>query len=254
MARELDRITLNDNNVTYIVNPFFFKDEDITVENLKSYTDVEKYQLEGKIIHEYSGRGKTYLVTDRYNNRIVIRHYWRGGMMFKLLKDKFFRLSENANRSEKEFDILQTMRKMGLPVPRPIVSRVVKSGLFVTNDIILQEIPGAKTVAKILQERNLTDIELGKIGAVIGQLLTAGILHTDLNISNILLDGAGNIWIIDFDKCFLREINKKKYKKTLSRLERSFEKESKESPNFYWTKDDFVKLQQIIESSFNRGY
>ena len=79
-------------------------------------------------------------------------------------------------------------------------------------------------------------------------------MHTDLNISNILLDGAGNIWIIDFDKCFLREINKKKYKKTLSRLERSFEKESKESPNFYWTKDDFVKLQQIIESAFNRGY
>ena len=246
MARELDRITLNDNNVTYIVNPFFFKDEDITVENLKSYTDVEKYQLEGKIIHEYSGRGKTYLVTDRYNNRVVIRHYWRGGMMFKLLKDKFFRLSENANRSEKEFDILLLLTEL---TPRDF-----KSGLFVTNDIILQEIPGAKTIAKILQERNLTDIELGKIGAVIGQLLTAGILHTDLNISNILLDGAGNIWIIDFDKCFLREINKKKYKKTLSRLERSFEKESKESPNFYWTKDDFVKLQQIIESAFNRGY
>ena len=49
-----------------------------------------------------------------------------------------------------------------------------------------------------------------------GKLFKAGIYHSDLNINNILFDGADNVWIVDFDKCVQRTIGKKpKNKRTM---------------------------------------
>ncbi len=254
MARELERVIVRDKHVTYIVNPAFFKEDDMKAETLADYFDIEKYQLAGKVIHEYSGRGKAYLLSDMYKNRILLRHYWRGGMMFKLLKDKFFAYFDTAKRSDLEFSLLQTMRKMGLSVPKPIAARYVKKGMFITNDIILQEIPGAKTLLKILTERTLSNEEFAKIGDAVGKMMLAGIYHTDLNISNILIDGANNVWLIDFDKCFLKNINQKLYAKMVDRLARSFEKELENTPELHWSKSDFDKLEPVIRNAFLRSY
>jgi RIO-like serine/threonine protein kinase len=253
MARELDRIIIKDKNVTYLVNPFFFKDE-VTAEFLEDYFNIEKYQLEGRVIKEYSGRGTAYLLTDVFKNRVVMRHYWRGGKMYKILKDKFVSFFASSKRAEQEFEILQTLKKMGLSVPKPVAARYVKKGFFVTNDIILQEIPGAKSLAKILSERRLTNEEFAKIGDAIGKLMLAGVFHTDLNINNILLDGANNIWIIDFDKCYLKKINKKIYVTMMERLERSFDKEVETNKSTFWQKSDFQLLRPIIKNALKRSY
>lgn len=254
MARELERVTVQDKNITYIVNPFFFNHEALVAEELKQYCDVEDYQVKGRVIHVFTGRGETFLVNDKYNHRVVIRHYWRGGFIAKILKDKFFCAFDESKRSMHEYDLLLTMRKMGLPVPRPVIARMQRDGLFITNDLILQEIPGAKNIAKILCERRLTDAEICKIGEVIGKMFTAGVYHSDLNINNLLFDGAGNAWIVDFDKCALKPITKKLYNEMIDRLERSFAKEISIRPSMQWTSVDFEKLSSSIKSSFKAYY
>jgi 3-deoxy-D-manno-octulosonic acid kinase len=254
MARELERVIVRDKNTTYVVNPYFLNNDAINSDELKEYCNIENYQLKGKVIYVFTGRGETYLVTDKYNHRIVIRHYWRGGFIGKFLKDKFCRFFYSSKRAMHEYDLLLTMRKMGLSVPRPIVARITKIGFFLKNDIITQEIPGAKNIAKILCERKLTDAEICKIGEAIGKMFTAGVYHSDLNINNLLFDGAGNAWIVDFDKCFLKPITKKLYKEMLDRLERSFAKEISIRPTMQWSTENFEKLTSSINSSFKDNY
>ncbi len=249
MARELERVVITNKNVTYIVNPTFIPKEDITAEGMAQYFDLEAYQRDSHVLKQFSGRGNAYLIRDKYKQQIVLRHFWRGGFIAHILGDRYLACFESAKRAKDEFDLLLTMRKMGLPVPAPIAARMTKSGLFMRNDIILKEIPGARTIRKILAERRLTPMEIGKIGENIAKLFVAGIYHSDLNISNILIDGADNVWLIDFDKCFMKRISHSVREEVLDRLYRSFEKELEEQPAFQWCDSDWDKLEDAIKTA-----
>lgn len=253
MARELEKCIIKDSNVTYAINPFFFKN-DCSLSFLRKYIDRKYYIENNKVLKTYKGRGETLLVVDDSNHKAIIRHYWRGGLIGKILKDNFLIFSSSSRRALNEFDMLITMRKMGLPVPRPILARCEESALFVRNDIVVEEIPGATNVTRILVTRCLTDLEISKMGDALGKLFRAGVYHTDLNINNILIDGADNVWIIDFDKCYFRTVSLKIYKKMVSRLKRSFAKECEKHSITKWSNRDFEKLEGSIYSSFISKY
>jgi 3-deoxy-D-manno-octulosonic-acid transferase len=57
--------------------------------------------------------------------------------------------------------------------------------------------------------------------------------HTDLNCRNILLDQAGTVWLIDFDKCRRREKGNWQ-QQNLQRLWRSLHKEQAKLTPFHW--------------------
>jgi 3-deoxy-D-manno-octulosonic acid kinase len=78
----------------------------------------------------------------------------------------------------------------------------------------------------ILQQRSLSKPEYQAIGLQIKKLHNAQVNHTDLNIHNILLDKAGKIWLIDFDKCYQQSGDNWKTA-NLARLLSSFNKELK---------------------------
>ena len=248
-----EKAVIETKKVTYVYNPQFFR-KGVTEQELEKYCDIADYESGGKVIQVFMGRGRTYLVNDPEGRRVIIRHYYRGGMMAKLLNDKFLSFSSTAERSVQEYDLLLRMRAMGLHVPTPILARVTRSGLFIRNDIITKEITGARNVGKILSERPMTDAEILKMGEAIGTLFRAGIYHSDLNINNLLLDGADNPWICDFDKCEMIKITPKRYNEMVSRLKRSFDKESEEHAGMMWTDKDFDKLVRAIEIVFKEKY
>lgn len=63
------------------------------------------------MIDVHHGRGATYLVQDKYKRRIVIRHYYRGGFIGRILEDKFLKFFKSSRRSFNEFELLITMKK-----------------------------------------------------------------------------------------------------------------------------------------------
>ena len=64
-----------------------------------------------------------------------------------------------------------------------------------------------------------------KLGKFIAEFHRNGVYHADLNIQNILQDGAGKFWLIDFDRAKLLPPDKNWQDRTLDRLRRSFNKE-----------------------------
>ena len=69
----------------------------------------------------------------------------------------------------------------------------------------------------------------------------AGIDHTDLNIHNILLDDAGQSWLIDFDKCSRRAAGDWQ-QANLARLQRSLRKEKGKQPSLHWDESHWAML------------
>ena len=64
-----------------------------------------------------------------------------------------------------------------------------------------------------------------KIGQTIAKFHHHQIYHHDLNIHNIMLDIENEVWLIDFDKCGIRQGSNWK-NSNMARLKRSFEKEN----------------------------
>ncbi len=253
MAAIKDKFLVRKKNVSVVANPEFIP-ENTDPDEVIGYFDVQKYQTAARVIDVRKGRGETYHVRDFRDNRVFIRHYWRGGMIGGILGDKFVSFFSSSHRSFREFDLLQTLRKMGLAVPKPVAAKEKRGLLFTVNDIVVQEIPGAKNLSEILTTRKLTVEEIAKVGDAVGGLFKAGVYHSDLNIDNILFDGAGKVWIVDFDKCEQKTISKKKFRKMVARLRRSFDKYRDGEGTFYWTEQDYAKLMPAIKSSCEKDF
>lgn len=158
---------------------------------------------------------------------MVLRHYYRGGLVGKVNRDWFMRSHSKTPRSFAEFDLLQWMHSAGLPVPRPIAARVkTRLGLFYRADILIERLPCDDDVFGILKARPLPHETWHKIGATIADMHDKGVYHSDLNCHNILVGQADKqVWLIDFDKCERREPGEWQ-SQNLQRLRRSFDKES----------------------------
>lgn len=175
---------------------------------------------------------------------MVRRHYCRGGLPAKFSKDRFVFRGFKASRPFKELTLLLHMRQIGLPVPEPIAARCVVNGFLYHADILMSEIVSAKTLAQLISENRLEQQAWLKVGQVIWGFHQQGIQHVDLNANNILFDKAGDVYLIDFDRC-----TQKKYSQTwaqlgIDRLKRSLNKQKENSTNTYFQQSDFDILMQ----------
>ncbi|WP_299263599.1 3-deoxy-D-manno-octulosonic acid kinase [uncultured Psychrosphaera sp.] len=165
------------------------------------------------IIGESKGRNTTYFI--KYNSvleassgerQFVLRHYYRGGLVSKILHDEFLFTGINKTRSIAELTMLQKMVDLGLPVPNPIAAMVTKvAGLWCRNDILIEKIANAKDGFHWLLTEDLSDEVWQNIGATIKLFHQARVCHNDLNIHNIMIDKSGKVFLIDFDRCEFRE-------------------------------------------------
>ena len=169
------------------------------------------------------GRGAVWFVHGDFGAG-VLRHYRRGGLMARINGDRYLWQDEESTRSFREFRLLTTLRARGLPVPAPLVAGYRRYGLYYRADLLTALIPRAQTLAQRLQAGAPVPANWGAIGATIARFHAQGAYHADLNAHNIMLDDAGAVWLIDFDRGELRAAQPAWQQDNLARLQRSLRK------------------------------
>jgi len=218
-------IALNNVNLLLPNSSSLLHSNDNEQNKINRYFDIDFWEISNLVVGQSKGRNITWFVKSNLSELAwVLRHYYRGGQIAKLINDQYFFASIKSTRVYKEIALLEKMLALGLPVPKPIAGRVRRKGLFYSADLIMEKLDAQDLVA-LLKESHFKEALWSSIGYTIAQFHNQNIYHSDLNAHNILIDSSDKVWIIDFDKCELRE-NKGSWKnENMERLKRSFEKE-----------------------------
>ena len=187
-----------------------------------------------------SGRGNTMLVGN-VPGQFVLRHFCRGGLIGKLVRDRYFWGGEDETRSFAEWRLLKKMAEFDLRVPRPAAARYVRRGTFYTADIITVRLPNVRPLSAVITESKQDPDFWASVGAAIHEFHDAGVFHADMNAYNIQIDADDRVWMLDFDKGELRKPGSWQ-QQTLSRLHRSLQKIKRLSPELYFDATDWEAL------------
>jgi 3-deoxy-D-manno-octulosonic acid kinase len=173
------------------------------------------------------GRGSAWFVTARGGGgEWVLRHYRRGGFVARFVRDAYLWPGERAVRAFRELRLLEDLERLGLPAPAPVAARYVRRGLVYRADLITVAIPGVEPLS-VRMGPDLPLTTWRAIGACLRRFHDAGVFHADLNAHNVLLDLAGRVWLVDFDRGELRAGRDGGWRQAnLARLERSLLKVS----------------------------
>ena len=202
--------------------------------------DADWLRANGCLNGSSQGRNQAHFLSHAGHD-MVLRHFYRGGLIGRVNKDLFLRVGPQKSRAFLEFDLLNVMRSKGLAVPRPVAARYAPRGLFYRADIITERIPNAQTLAEILQDKSLPTHLWTAIGKAIRKLHDHKVFHSDLNCRNIMIDADGVVWLIDFDKCRQRDGNSWK-QDNINRLERSLHKVTADFPHPNWGREEWDLL------------
>ncbi|SFB78589.1 3-deoxy-D-manno-octulosonic acid kinase [Pseudoalteromonas denitrificans] len=206
------------------------------------------WKNQNKIYAQKKGRASVWFF-EQDNLKAVLRHYWRGGLIGKLLQDQYLYLGFKKTRVFQEFELLTQLHQQGLNVPVPVGAYIHKIGLIYRGDIITQAIQGAASLLDILKHRELTSNEITQVALCISTFHQQGVYHADLNINNILFNDEGEVFLIDFDRGELRTPQSNWQQANINRLERSFEKEKKRNKEFYWQTENWSFLKSEYKKS-----
>lgn len=187
-----------------------------------------------------SGRGQVHVLPDA-NGPLLLRHYRRGGLVAKLVHDRFRYTGVAHSRAMREYTLLRQMCAEGLPVPTPVAARCQRHGWGHSADILVGLLPHSRNVAQCLDTARLPPAAWAALGLAIARLHAAGVHHADLNCHNLLLDAHGQAWIVDFDKCERRP-GTVWQAGNLTRLLRSLRKEAQRRHPFHWHEADWAVL------------
>ena len=177
---------------------------------------------------------------------MVLKHYFRGGLVASIVKDQYFGINIEKTRAFREWRLLKDMKKLGLPVPAAIAARVKRGVLYYRADLITQMIENSKTLADVLIDKEIADELWKQIGSCIKRFHDNNIYHADLNARNILLTETGEVYLIDFDNSDFRIGSNSWKMENLTRLKRSLLKFKKNESCFNFSEDDWL--------SFLEGY
>lgn len=187
-----------------------------------------------------TGRGAAWFIHTQ-DDDYVLRHYRRGGMVARLLHDRYIWRGLDATRAVLELQLLAHLQSVGLPAPQPVAARVVQHGLFYSADIIMRRIVDSVALSALLQYRQLDASVWHAIGHCIRRFHDAHINHADLNAHNVLLTAADHVYLIDFDRGRVDQGGSWQ-EKNLQRLHRSLNKLLLENETFYFTATNWEAL------------
>ncbi|GAA4894555.1 3-deoxy-D-manno-octulosonic acid kinase [Ferrimonas pelagia] len=179
-----------------------------------------------------SGRNPAWFFQHQ-NGECVLRHYWRGGLPGKVLRDTYLYTGLERSRPYREFALMEWMWQQGLPVAQPVAARLTRTLLRYRADLITLKLPDSQDLVGALQRSPLGKREWRKVGAMIARFHDAGIYHADLNARNIL-QSQESYFLIDFDRGERRQPHKGWMKANLERLKRSLHKELGRVEGLHW--------------------
>ncbi len=210
--RDKNRFIVFDADIIPQLDPLFFTPDEKEVQN------------------QYSGVGRAEVCFFTHADiECVLRHYRRGGLPAKIIKDHYFGLNPVNSRAFREWTLLAQLYEEGFPVPQPIAAQVIKKGFCrYQADLITRRID-AQPLAQWMKERRVIPELMQRVGKTIKQFHQRGVYHADLNARNIMVDKDETVYLIDFDRGSIRHPGKWQ-QQNLKRLKRSFEKfKAKES-------------------------
>lgn len=206
----------------------------------KHLFDIQFWREQQAVTGQSTGRNTVWFVRQE-QHEWVMRHYYRGGLIGKLLTDWFWPEAIAQSRAMAEFTMLRQMSSLDLPVPTAVAARMVKHSFGYSADIMIARIAGSRDLFAHLQHQPLRAEQWQALGKLIARFHRAGVYHSDLNCHNILLDDK-QFWLIDFDKCGWNSAPKLQ-QEMLDRLLRSLNKEhqkaTSQGQSFYFSPTDF---------------
>ena len=159
----------------------------------------------------------------------VLRHFRRGGLMARLVRERYLWLGLARTRSFAEFDLLRLMWQAGLPVPRPLGAAVWRERFTYRAALLTLRIDQARPLA--LCGEPTVWFEAGRVIAKMHQF---DVWHADLNVFNLLVDAQDKVWIIDLDRGYRKALTAAQRAENLSRLLRSVKKVVPEFESSCW--------------------
>lgn len=185
------------------------------------------WQARNAVVGEASGRGVT-LYVDAEGEQWVLRPYRRGGLFGRLVHRWYLFTGQSRTRCFREFRVLAQLHELGKPVPRPVGAWYQRSGLIYRAALITERIVDSETVAQKLRSGTLAPESWLAVGRCLREFHDVGLCHADLNAHNVLIDGAGKIYLIDMDRAVFRAAADRWQHANLARLRRSLNKVSVE--------------------------
>ena len=193
-----------------------------------------------------AGRGNTMFVGN-VPRQFVLRHYRRGGLLGKLVRDTYVFSGEDLTRSFMEWRLLDKLAANNMNVPRPAAARFVRRGTFYTADLITVRIPDVVSLSQYIAAEDRDEAFWQALGAAIWKFHEAGVYHADMNAYNVQVDKDGDIWMLDFDKGALKPPGPWQ-QETLSRLHRSLKKVLDLDPKLHFRATNW---EQLVQGYFN---
>ncbi len=175
-----------------------------------------------KVVGEAAGRGSVVFVRHD-DDTWVLRHYHRGGFVGRFIRDRYLWRGLEQTRAFREWRLLSELSELHLPVPPPIAARVSRYGVGYTADIITGYLNNTRSFESILNEGDAGLENWILIGRTLRRFHDHGVNHSDLNVRNILVDDAQQVFLVDFDKGELRRTGSWR-DGNLRRLKRSLRK------------------------------
>ncbi|ETD72929.1 3-deoxy-D-manno-octulosonic acid kinase [Pelistega indica] len=156
----------------------------------------------------------------------VLRHYRRGGLIGKLIKNVYLWQGVEKTRSWSEYRVMAYLYIQNAPVPRPIAAFYHRQGLTYEAALITEQVENAQTLIAVLQKTSPDDYAqlAQQVVTAIKKMHALNVNHADLNAFNILINPQGEIYLIDFDKAKVETQQGTWCQHNLQRLERHLKK------------------------------
>lgn len=129
---------------------------------------------------------------------VVVKRYGRGGVFRHFVSERYF--CWGKTRSEVEYDILTLVRSLGIAAPEPLV-HLHRGWPFYRAWLVTREVAHHTSLAEL--SRSAEDRARQVLEAFVHQLavlIDHRILHIDLHPGNVIVDAAGQPYILDFDR------------------------------------------------------
>jgi 3-deoxy-D-manno-octulosonic acid kinase len=202
-------------------------DADCITQPTSRLFEPDYWRQDQAIVEMMPGRGNTLLLETTFGPA-VLRTCLRGGWMARFSRDRYLFTGFRNARPLAELRLLARLTAMRLPVPLPLAALCTRSGLTYTGALLTRQIRAAKTLADMLQVPLAGKAEWFRIGQCIRRFHDAGVIHPDLNARNILLvcpgSGQVEVFLVDFDRAYMRSGADRKFRGNLRRLRRSLTK------------------------------
>lgn len=193
-----------------------------------------------------TGRGNTMYVGN-VPRQFVLRHFMRGGVVGKIVRDAYIWQGEDNTRSFAEWRMLAKMADKGLRVPRPAAARYRRHGLLYTADLITVRIPNVVPLSAAIARQPRSAEFWESLGKAVHEFHDHGVHHSDMSAHNLQIDDDGDLWMLDFDRGSLLPPGPWR-QRTLNRLHRSLQKIVTQSPKLHYRPENW---EQFLSGYFN---